>query len=224
MMKVVMIMHDARHPIVRCVVMGSDSAESYASVNDAVVSTVRSIQDSFEYKVRVQFVFPARIGRQGQGWVPFAGVPALVFKMTNAWVDQWADSNAEFSPIVHPLLMEVDSSSVPIGETELLQASRNLDRGEIDSLFRLEKSFGFRSVSPLQYWAETVFDSSKWDIFLNLSDEDGYKWVDPEFLMTIHHKGIDERTELVEDAASRAGVEVFRFDASDSGVRPLFFV
>jgi hypothetical protein len=218
-MRVVMMMHDARHPIVRCVVMGSDSLDSFDIVNDAVVSTVKAIQNSFEYKVRVQFVFPAKIGIRGQGWVPFAGVPALVFRLTNSWVDEWADANADFSPIVHALLMEVGPSDEPRGETELLQASRNLDKNEIDSLFRLEESFGFRSVSPLQYWAETVFDSSKWDVFLNLSDDDGYKWVDPEFALTIHHKGTDEQTLLLEDAASRAGVQVHAFASDDRGVR-----
>jgi hypothetical protein len=119
-------------------------------------------------------------------------------------------------------MMEVDSFREPRGETELIQATRNLNKNEIESLFRLEGSFGFRSVSPVQYWVETVFDSSKWDVFINLADDDGYKWVDPEFALTIHHKGVDEQTLLLEDAASRAGVQVHAFASDDKGVRSMF--
>jgi hypothetical protein len=206
------VMH---YPIVRCVVMGSDSTENFSDVRDAVISTIKNIQTFYEDKIHIQFVFPANITREG--WSPLRGVPRVVNSLTMGWVDQWHDSNAEYAPIIHPLYTIVnDEAARPVSAEEL--SATKLDKHETESLFRLETSFGTPMVNSYNEWTKRVFYPDLWDMFANMSHESESFEAAPLYALTIHHNSFDEQTLILENEAIRAGAQVYSYSVSKSSL------
>ena len=203
------------YPIVRCVVMGSDSVENLGDVREAVISTVKNIRTFYEEEIHIQFVYPANITREG--WRPLRGVPDIVNKLTIGWVDQWHDSNAKYAPIIHPLYTIVnDEAARPVSAEEL--SSQRLNKNEIDTLFKLETSFGTPMVSSYNEWTKRVFYPDLWDMFANMSHESESFEAPPLYALTIHHNAYDEQTLTLENEAVRAGAHVYSFNVSKSSL------
>jgi hypothetical protein len=213
----VMMSEQVHYPIVRCVVMGSDFTESFDDVRDAVMSTVKNIQSFYEERIHVQFVFPCDYTREG--WSPLRGVARSVAQLTNSWVDQWFDSNAMYAPIIHPLYTLVSDRAVSGMLSESQLSPSKLDKNEIDSLFRLETSFGIRPVSEYSQWARTVFYPDMWDMFANMSHESEKFQAAPEYALTVHVNGIDDRTLVLEDEAVKAGAHVYSYSRAGGSTR-----
>lgn len=208
-------MSDMHYPIVRCVVMGSDSATEFSQVQDALVSTVKNIQSFYQEKIHIQFVFPCNYTRDG--WKPMRGVAERAATLTNGWVDHWFDSNVAYAPIIHPLYTLVEDRAVTTSQENLTPI--NLDKNEIDSLFRLETSFGVPTISGYAHWCKTIFYPNMWDMFANMSHESEKFQVAPEFALTIHVDGLDDRSLTLEDEAVAAGATVYSFNQSDGSTR-----
>lgn len=207
---------NVHYPIVRCVVMGSEGADRFDQVRGAIVSTVKNIQSFYDERIHIQFVFPCDYTRNG--WSPLEGVPRLVATMTNSWVDQWFDSNAPYAPIIHPVYTLVADHAAEGLVTEAGLSPMRLDKNEIDSLFRLETSFGVRPVSEYSQWTRTVFYPDMWDMFANMSHESERFQSAPEFCLTLHVDELDDMSLQLEDEAVRAGAKVYSFNVSHSSI------